>query len=78
MDCPLLSCSRPGPCRSTSDLFAHTLFTSDKYCKGAWFTLCPRYRHQQINVSLFAGASAVSIACGGITNGLCNQSGVDF
>ncbi len=64
MECPLLSCSRSEPCRSTSDLFAHTLFSSDKYCKGAWFTLCPRYRHQQIQCIVVAGASAASIACG--------------
>lgn len=54
MDCPLLSSSRLKPCRSTSDLLAHTLFSSDKFCKGAWFRLCPRFRQQHFKASLFA------------------------
>jgi hypothetical protein len=47
MDCPLLSRSRLKPCKSTKDVFAHTLFLSDKYCKGILFTLCPLFRQQQ-------------------------------
>ena len=58
MDCPLLSSSRLNPCKSTSDLFAHTLFSSDKYCKGVWFSLCPRFRQQQFKVSLSADTAA--------------------
>ncbi len=49
MDCPLLSNSRLKPCKSTSDLFANTIFSSDKYCKGIWFTLCPLFRQQKIH-----------------------------
>jgi hypothetical protein len=45
MDCPLLTHNRSNTCRSTSSLLAHTLFSSDKYCKGAWFTLCPLFRN---------------------------------
>jgi hypothetical protein len=58
MDCPLLFRSRLNPCRSTSNLFANTLFLSDKYCKGEWFTLCPRFRHQQFPLSLHDTATA--------------------
>jgi hypothetical protein len=61
MDCPLLSSSRLNPCKSTSDLFAHTFFSSDKYCKGVWFTLCPRFRQQQFNVSLAADTTEASV-----------------
>jgi hypothetical protein len=52
MDCPLLSNSRLKPCKSTSDLFANTIFSSDKYCKGIWFTLCPLYRQQKIKENI--------------------------
>jgi len=48
MDCPLLSTNRLKSCKSTSDLFANTIFSSDKYCKGIWFTLCPLFRQQKI------------------------------
>jgi hypothetical protein len=64
MDCPLLSSSRLKPCRSTSNLLAHTLFSSDKYCTGIWFTLCPLFRHQQFDVSLLAHKTAASITRG--------------
>ncbi len=47
MDCPLLSMSRLKPCRSTKDVFAHTLFLPDKCCKDIWFTLCPLFRQQR-------------------------------
>ncbi len=47
MDCPLLARNRQKPCRSRRDLFAHTLFAPEKYCKGEWFTLCPLFRQQQ-------------------------------
>ena len=67
MDCPLLSSSRLKPCRSTSDLFAHTLFLSEKYCKGVWFTLCPRFRQQQFPVSLFMDTAGDSISRWGLT-----------
>jgi hypothetical protein len=49
MDCPLLSHSPLKPCKSTSNLFAHTLFSSDMYCKGIWFPLCPRFRQEQFH-----------------------------
>jgi hypothetical protein len=52
MDCPLLSNSRLKPCKSTSDVFANTIFSSDKYCKGIWFTLCPLYRQQKIKENI--------------------------
>ncbi len=58
MDCPLLSSSRLKPCRSTSDFLANTVFASAEYCKGIWFTLCPWFRQQRVNVSLFAGTAA--------------------
>jgi hypothetical protein len=58
MDCPLLSSSRLKPCKSTSDLVAHASFSSDKYCKDPWFTLCPRFRQQQFPVILSADAAA--------------------
>ncbi len=48
MDCPLIS-NGPASCKSTSDLLAHTLFSSAEYCRGDWFTLCPRYRQHQLN-----------------------------
>lgn len=54
MDCPLLSSSRLKPCSSTRDVFAHTLFSSDKYCRGIWFTLCPRFRQQQFKENVLA------------------------
>jgi len=49
MDCPFLSNCRMSPCTSTSDVFAHTLLLSDKYCKDDWFPLCPRFRNQQFS-----------------------------
>jgi hypothetical protein len=52
MECPLLSYSRLKPCRSTKDVFAHTIFSSDKYCKGIWFTLCPLFRQQKIKKNI--------------------------
>jgi len=52
MDCPLLSTNRLKPCKSTSDLFANTIFSSDKYCKGIWFTLCPLFRQQKIKKNI--------------------------
>jgi hypothetical protein len=52
MDCPLLSDSRLKPCKSTNDVFAHTIFSSDKYCKGIWFTLCPLFRQQKIKENI--------------------------
>ncbi len=62
MDCPLLSINSLKPCRSTSDLLAHTIFSSAEYCKGIWFTLCPWFRQQRFNMPLFAGTAAVSIS----------------
>ncbi len=50
MDCPFLS-SGPATCKSTSDLLAHTLFSSEEYCRGDWFTLCPWYRQHQFELS---------------------------
>jgi hypothetical protein len=52
MDCPLLSNSHLKPCKSTSDVFANTIFSSDKYCKGIWFTLCPLFRQQKIKENI--------------------------
>ncbi len=69
MDCPLFSSKHLKPCRSTSDLLAHTVFSSDKYCKGIWFTLCPWFRQQQFNESLSADTEAVSISCSDLTPG---------
>jgi hypothetical protein len=61
MDCPLLSHNRLNPCRSTSDLMAHTIFSSDKYCKGIWFTLCPLFRQHHFKVTFFPETAAVSV-----------------
>jgi hypothetical protein len=46
MDCPFLSKIPLNICTSTSDVLAHSLFSSDK-CKGLWYTLCPLYRQQR-------------------------------
>ncbi len=57
MDCPFLSKSRLNPCKSTSDVLAHTtLFSSDTYCKGPWFPLCPCFRQQRFKI--FADTAA--------------------
>ena len=67
MDCPLLSGKHLKPCRSTSDLLSHTVFSSDEYCKGPWFRLCPWFRQQQFNVSSSADTETASISCRELT-----------